>query len=169
VASLVTFEAWAESLANQDYYRILRVPQDATPAQIKEAFHALALRCHPDRYAGEDPELVAAAARVFKCASEAYAVLSKEQRRSAYNEQLKQGEKRMLEGTKVKAKAAAETISDMAQTGDGKVHAARADHWLRAREFEKVRIELINACNAEPFNERLKTALKQFYEAWARM
>lgn len=55
---------------SQDYYRVLGLPRDATPDEVKRAFRQIARECHPD-VAGEDP----AAAERFKQAREAYEVL----------------------------------------------------------------------------------------------
>ena len=64
----------------RDYYEVLGVPRDASEAEIKKAFRALALRCPPDKNPG-DP----AAEDAFKEANEAYAVLGDGERRAAYD------------------------------------------------------------------------------------
>ncbi len=63
----------------RDYYEVLGVPRDATPAAIKDAFRRLALRYHPDR--NKEP---GAEAR-FREIAEAYAVLSDPKKRSEYD------------------------------------------------------------------------------------
>ena len=65
----------------RDYYEVLGVERDAVPADIKKAYRGLALKHHPDRKPG-DPE---AEAR-FKEATEAYEVLSHEEKRSVYDQ-----------------------------------------------------------------------------------
>jgi curved DNA-binding protein CbpA len=168
VASLVTFEAWAESLEGLNYYQVLRVQPGATAAEVKAAFHALALRCHPDRYAQEPKEVGHAAAKIFKRASEAYAVLSRPAARKDYDDGLKQGRLRHDPSAKLAEREEEETIAALADTKEGKASGARADHWLRVGDFEKVRVELVTACNHEPYNKKLKAALEQFYAAWAK-
>ncbi len=66
-------------MPEKDYYSILGVPRDATPAQIKDAFRKLALEFHPDRNKSPDAE------RRFKEISEAYAVLSDDEKRRQYD------------------------------------------------------------------------------------
>lgn len=66
---------------NCDYYQMLGVARDATHAQIKRAYRALALQCHPDRNC-ECPE----AETRFKQAAEAYEVLSDRTRRALYDQ-----------------------------------------------------------------------------------
>ncbi|KAI1316904.1 hypothetical protein EDD11_009304 [Mortierella claussenii] len=62
-----------------ELYDILGVPVDATPAQIKKNYRALALQNHPDK--NPDPEAHAK----FQMISEAYQILSDPKLRSDYN------------------------------------------------------------------------------------
>ncbi len=62
-----------------DYYRVLGVPRDATPEQIKKAYRQLARKYHPDVNKAAD-----AAARM-KALNEAYAVLSDAEQRAEYD------------------------------------------------------------------------------------
>src|SRR6516165_8191865 len=67
------------TVEHSDYYQILGVPRDADAEAIKNAFHLLARRYHPDR-CGEP----GAEAR-FKEITEAYTVLSDPARRAEYD------------------------------------------------------------------------------------
>ncbi len=62
-----------------DYYRVLGVPRDATPEQIKKAYRQLARKYHPD--VNRTPD---AAARM-KAVNEAYSVLSDADQRAEYD------------------------------------------------------------------------------------
>src|ERR1700729_184345 len=64
-----------------DLYEVLGVERGATPEQIKSAYRKAALKWHPDR----NPEKKEEAEHNFRAASEAYAVLSDEQKRSMYD------------------------------------------------------------------------------------
>lgn len=64
----------------QDYYALLGVPRDVSPADLKKAYRKLALKYHPDRNP-EDPR----AEEHFKALGEAYAVLSDPERRKMYD------------------------------------------------------------------------------------
>ncbi|MCB1114242.1 MAG: molecular chaperone DnaJ [Chlamydiia bacterium] len=69
-----------------DYYEILEVPKTASQEDIKKAYRKKALLYHPDRNQG-NPE----AEKKFKDVSEAYEVLSDEQKRAAYDRFGKEG------------------------------------------------------------------------------
>jgi len=68
-----------------DFYEVLGVPKDATKEQIKDTYRKLAMQFHPDR--NKSPE----AEEKFKQISEAYAVLSDDQKRQQYDTLGKQG------------------------------------------------------------------------------
>jgi molecular chaperone DnaJ len=72
-------------MAGRDYYEVLGVQRGATKEQIKSAYRKLALEFHPDR--NKSPE---AEAR-FKEISEAYAVLSDDEKRSQYDTHGREG------------------------------------------------------------------------------
>ncbi len=72
-------------MAGKDYYEVLGVPRGAPKEKIKEAYRNLALQYHPDR--NKSPE----AEERFKEISEAYAVLSDDEKRKQYDAYGKEG------------------------------------------------------------------------------
>lgn len=69
------------TMKKRDYYDILGVERTADAAAIKKAYRRLALQYHPDRN-NHDPE----AENRFKEASEAYEVLSHDDKRAVYDQ-----------------------------------------------------------------------------------
>lgn len=65
----------------RDYYEVLGVPKTANDGELKKAYRVLAKKYHPDTNPGD----VEAEAK-FKEASEAYAVLSDEEKRRQYDQ-----------------------------------------------------------------------------------
>jgi molecular chaperone DnaJ len=65
----------------KDFYKVLGVSKDAKPEEIKKAYRKLARQSHPDQNPGN-----AAAEQRFKEISEAYDILSHEDKRKEYDE-----------------------------------------------------------------------------------
>ena len=65
----------------RDFYEVLGVSKDASADDIKKAYRKLARKYHPDLNK-DNPE----AAEKFKECSEAYSVLSDEQKRAQYDQ-----------------------------------------------------------------------------------
>ena len=59
-----------------DYYKVLGVSRDASPEEIKKAYHKLAHKYHPDKGGDE---------KRFKELSEAYQILSNQEKRKTYD------------------------------------------------------------------------------------
>ncbi len=68
-------------MAKRDYYEVLGVQKGASDLEIKRAYRKIAKQYHPDSNQGD-----AEAEAKFKEASEAYSVLSDEQKRSTYDQ-----------------------------------------------------------------------------------
>ena len=69
----------------RDYYEVLGVNKNSTPDEIKSAYRKAALKWHPDKWVnGTDAEKKTAEEN-FKEASEAYSVLSDENKKARYD------------------------------------------------------------------------------------
>jgi curved DNA-binding protein CbpA len=168
MARVTTFIAWAESLPTLSYYAILRLEPEATPAQVKRAFHSFALRCHPDRYVDDGDEVAKAAAEVFKRGVEAYNVLSKADLRKRYDKALAAGKIRLdLDAVESAPPAAPpqRRLWEICTTPRAKQFAAKAERLIEIGKLEEARVQVVNATQEEPFNEELKERLSILYEA----
>jgi len=67
-------------LSKSDYYDVLGVQRNATKDEIKNKYRQLALKYHPDRNKSPDAE------SKFKEISEAYAILSDDEKRAQYDQ-----------------------------------------------------------------------------------
>lgn len=71
-----------------DYYNILGVSRAASSKDIKSAYRKLALKHHPDKVPDDEKEK---AEEIFVKVSEAYAILSDDEKRKVYDKYGKQG------------------------------------------------------------------------------
>jgi molecular chaperone DnaJ len=68
------------TMSQRDYYEVLGVERTATPDEIKRAYRKLAAKYHPDRNPGDQDAI-----DQFKEASEAFDVLSSDEKRARYD------------------------------------------------------------------------------------
>lgn len=68
-------------MAKRDYYEVLGIPKNAIKDDIKKAYRRLAVANHPDKNPGDK-----AAEERFKEATEAYEIISDDQKRAAYDQ-----------------------------------------------------------------------------------
>ena len=68
-------------MSKRDYYEIIGVDRSADDKEVKKAYRRLAMKHHPDRNP-DDKE----SEEKFKEATEAYEILSDEQKRAAYDQ-----------------------------------------------------------------------------------
>ncbi|CAL8098396.1 unnamed protein product [Calicophoron daubneyi] len=78
--ALFLFLSLTVTWALKDYYKILGVPKTATKKDIKKAYRNLALQLHPDKNKSPDAEAK------FVEVSEAYSVLSDDEKRRRYDQ-----------------------------------------------------------------------------------
>ena len=72
---------WVFERCQRDYYEVLGVQRGASASDMKSAYRKLAMKYHPDRNPGDK-----VAEEKFKELSEAYEVLSDDQKRAAYDQ-----------------------------------------------------------------------------------
>jgi curved DNA-binding protein CbpA len=116
-----------DRLDQLDYYDLLQVDPNATADDVKRAFHAFALRYHPDNYASAPPEKRERAAQIYRRGAEAYRVLCDRETRRLYDEQRARGKLRFDPEEAARARpAGAASIADRATTAAIAVRSPRA-------------------------------------------
>ena len=85
---LETFFARLEK--SVDYYEVLKVGRQASAEQVRDAYHALARKYHPDRFHQSDAELRRRVDSAFARIARAYETLGDESARESYDAQLPQ-------------------------------------------------------------------------------
>lgn len=133
-----------ERLDQLDYYTLLGLAQNASRDHVRSAFHAFAMKFHPDRHSSESPENVERVARVYRRGAEAYRVLTDPELRRAYDLALKQGELRL----DVSAVSSARPSAPTSPTGISSVSpkarpfVKKADEAARAGDWKTAKLNL---------------------------
>jgi curved DNA-binding protein CbpA len=169
MASADQIRAWVEVAKKKNYYEILRIYPGANDGEIKAAFHAFALRFHPDKLVDDGDEVVDAASELFKRGVEAYNILIKKDLRERYDVELKKGRLRLDIDKRPSAPPPPpiRTLEMIAKTEKGKKFAAQADRLIAIGRLEDARIQLQTACQVEPSNEELEDRVDVLYAAIA--
>ena len=80
--------ALASLLDELDYYALLSLERKAPASRVREAYHAMSRRFHPDRCSDLEPALRASVEQIARRVSEAYSVLRNPRRRQIYDQRL---------------------------------------------------------------------------------
>ena len=91
-------------MSKRDYYEVLGVNRSVSKDDLKKSYRKLAMKYHPDRNPGDEK-----AAEKFKELSEAYEILSDDQKKQAYDQFGHQG----VNSSFNNAQSAAEGFSDI--------------------------------------------------------
>src|ERR1700730_6317184 len=69
------------------YYGLLGIPEDCNRSAIKQSFYSLARKFHPDRHMNS-PQCAGALQQLMGAITEAYSVLSHDEKRASYDRKL---------------------------------------------------------------------------------
>lgn len=151
-----------------DYYQLLGVERNATPAQLRSAYFELSLEFHPDRFfllrSGDTKAKIYA---IFRRVSEAYAVLSDERRRAVYDDH---GEQTLRPSSSVAPPPRAATLDPRLSVQeiklDGVTHHQGARRFLqlanvalKAEDLDGARLMLSLAVGLDSQNASLRRVL----------
>lgn len=75
-------------MQNKKLYEILGVPNNASKDEIKKKYRECAKKYHPDRFATASEEEKQKAEKIFRDINDAYSILSDDNKRKEYDEQL---------------------------------------------------------------------------------
>ncbi|MBN2358925.1 MAG: DnaJ domain-containing protein [Deltaproteobacteria bacterium] len=146
-----------------DYYQLLGVGNTADAQALQDAYHALALEYHPDRFFPLVPGVIKERiAALFRRINEAYSVLLRAERRQRYDELLSQrgaGPPPRLplgEGQAPSAEGGSE-----AQTPVGRKYLRLAFAAMARGDLDAAHLNLSFAVGHEPDNEVLRRRLNE--------
>jgi DnaJ-class molecular chaperone len=163
---LIEVEALAAALDELDYYGVLKIPQTATPAEIKAAYYRESRAFHPDRYAAmPDPMIRELVGRVYRRVNEAYTVLRDDKKRTRYVADVSGPDRaRKLrfteaEEAQVKEEQKKKIEEQFGQTPNGRKFYTAALTEIQAGRWDAAERALKSALMYEPGNGKFKEQL----------
>ncbi len=137
-----------DKIADLDYYQILDVGRGATTQEIKKAYFRLAKRYHPDRHTDSAlSDMKEKLETIFMNITEAYDVLTTEDKREAYDLSLVSGIKKQRPADEIKTQQEdSKKRSALSQFNEGLKHYRGQNFWGAEEAFKwAVRLDPSNA------------------------
>jgi DnaJ-class molecular chaperone len=146
-------ETLAQLLDQLDYFQVLKLEQNATPPQIKEAFHRESRAFHPDRYnALPASPLKENVNRIYKRVTEAYVILRDDVARHKYLTDINGPDR----ANKLRFTPADE---QEAREGQKKAHAEQIGTTVKGRQLYQQALKDLEQAKPEAALRNLKMAL----------
>jgi DnaJ-class molecular chaperone len=163
---LIEVEAISQVLDQLDYFGVLKLAQEAGPAEIKAAYYRESRAYHPDRYAAlPSAQLKDAIGRVYRRINEAYTVLRDDAKRRKYLADISGPDRaRKLRFTEadeaqVKDEQKKKVEESFGQTPNGRKFYATALADIAAERWDAAERALKMALMYEPANAKFKEQL----------
>jgi len=152
----------AVNIDGMDYYQILNLAQDCTPADVKRSYYDQSRSLHPDAfYQIAEDELRAAVNKIFKRVTEAYNVLRDAQKRKVYTANINGPQRnamlRFNEASEAEQKQQEKQEKEVTQNPKAKPLYMAAVQKMQAQNWDGAFKDLQTAIMFDPANEKLKT------------
>jgi curved DNA-binding protein CbpA len=156
-------ETLSAVLDQLDYFGVLKIPQTASPPEIKAAYYRESRVFHPDRFAAvPDPMVRELIGRIYRRVNEAWTVLRDDQKRLKYLADVSGPDRasklRFTEADEVQVKEEAKrkVEEQFGQTPNGRKFFQAALQEIQAKRWDKAESALKSAMMYEPANPRFK-------------
>jgi curved DNA-binding protein CbpA len=163
---VIEVETLAAAIDQLDYFGVLKIPQGATPAEIKAAYYRESRAYHPDRFAAvPDATFRGLVGRIYRRVNEAYTVLRDDRKRAKYLQDVTGPERasklRFTEAdeAQVKEEQKKKLEEQLGTTPNGRKFYAAALLEIQAQRWEAAQRSLKSALMYEPANPRFKEQL----------
>ncbi len=162
----IEVETLVAALDQLDYFGVLKVPQAATPADIKAGYYRESRAYHPDRFAAyPDAALRDLVGRVYRRVNEAYTVLRDDRKRAKYLADVTGPDRAQklrftdADEAQVKEEQKKKIEDQLGTTPNGRKFYAAALLEIQAQRWEAAARSLRSALMYEPGNGRFKEQL----------
>jgi curved DNA-binding protein CbpA len=164
--ALIEIETFAAVLDQLDYCGVLKIPQSASPAEIKAAYYRESRAFHPDRFAAvPDPMVRELVGRIYRRVNEAWTILRDDKKRLKYLADISGPDRatklRFTEADEVQVKedAKRKVEEQFGQTPNGRKFFKAATVEIQAKRWDKAEVALKSAMMYEPANPMFKEQL----------
>jgi DnaJ-class molecular chaperone len=160
--------AWLSVLDDLTYYELFGIASEATPDEVREAFHEFCDAFHPDRHIDRSLDERHAVATIFKRGTEAYLVLSDRMLRGHYDAQLttrpegrpQRMSTRPMSRPPPSPRTGAPPLDEITRSAAARPFARRAEELIRKGDLRQAKLQLVMANHRDPGNEILEQALR---------
>ncbi len=163
---LMEVETFAAVLDQLDYFGVLKVPQTASPPEIKAAYYRESRAFHPDRFAAlPDPMIREIIGRIYRRINEAWTVLRDDKKRLKYladvtgPDRAKKLRFTEADEAQVKEEAKRKVEEQFGTTPNGRKFFQAAQAEISAKRWDKAETALKSALMYEPANGKFKEQL----------
>lgn len=152
----------AGNIDTMDYFQILNLPQDCTPADVKRSYYDQSRSLHPDAfYQIAEEDLRNAISKIFKRITEAYNVLRDAQKRKIYTQNINGPQRdkllRFNEQSEAEQKQQEKQEKEVTQNPKAKPLYLAAVQKMQAQNWDGAFKDLQTAIMFDPSNDKLKT------------
>lgn len=159
----------AVTIDGLDYFQVLNLAQDCTPADVKSAYYGQARSLHPDKFFQlPDQALRDSVNKIYKRVTESYNVLRDPVKRKAYTAAINGPDRanrlRYTEAAEAEHKQQQRADKEVCQTPKAKAVYLQASAKMSAGNWDGASKDLQTALMFEPANAKLK-ALKDEVDA----
>ena len=148
------------NMDSYDYYAFFGLPQNATLADIKKKYIAMARKYHPDKFRNIPADIREKAYEITKRANEAYSVLMNPSRKVIYDKMLKENPEAKRFDFRIKV-AYNETPEDTIQNNQARRFAILATKAMEIGDYKSALTQLKMAASMEKNNAYIDRLIEE--------
>ncbi len=151
---------FSENMDSYDYYKFFGLPQNASLADIKKKYIAMARKYHPDKFRNIPADIREKAYDITKRANEAYSVLMNPSRKVIYDKMLKENPDAKRFDFRIKV-AYNETPEDTIQNNQARRFAILATKAIEIGDYKSALTQLKMAASMEKNNSYIDRLIEE--------
>lgn len=163
VDTLEEISYFSENMDSYDYYTFFGLPKNATLAEIKSKYIAMARKYHPDKFRNVPSDIREKAYNITKRSNEAYSVLMNPARKVIYDKMLAENPETKRFDFRIKV-AYNETPEDTIQNSQARRFAILAVKAIESQDYRSALTQLKMAASMEKNNAYIDRLIQEVTE-----